>query len=121
MLDSRLADLVLVLHLGFVLFVALGGLLVLRRPRLAWAHLPAAVWGVLIEYSGWTCPLTPIEIALRERGGTAGYSGGFIDYYVTGALYPGGLTRGQEMALGTLALFVNALCYARLLVRQRGR
>jgi hypothetical protein len=119
MLYGRLADLVLVVHLGFVLFVALGGLLVLRRPRLAWAHLPAAVWGVLIEYSGWTCPLTPVENALRERSGAAGYAGGFIDYYVTGAVYPEGLTRAQQMALGTLALLVNALCYRRLWLRAR--
>ncbi|MBI2963277.1 MAG: DUF2784 domain-containing protein [Deltaproteobacteria bacterium] len=119
MLYRVLADFTLALHLSFVAFVALGGLLVLRRPRLAWVHLPAVVWGVLIEYSGWTCPLTPLEIELRGRAGAAGYAGGFIDRYVTAALYPEGLTRGQQVMLGTLALLVNALCYGRLLASRR--
>src|ERR687889_2933712 len=93
-----LADAVLVLHLAFVLFVVLGGLLVLRWPRLAWLHLPAAIWGVLIEFAGFVCPLTPLEVGLRRLGGEAGYEGGFIEHYLTGALYPAGLNRGGEVA-----------------------
>ncbi|MFL5530347.1 MAG: DUF2784 domain-containing protein, partial [Gemmatimonadaceae bacterium] len=77
-----LADLVLVLHLAFVIFVVAGAGLVTRRPRVAWLHLPAVVWGVLIEYAGWICPLTPLENSLRMRGGEAGYSGGFIEHYL---------------------------------------
>jgi hypothetical protein len=115
-----LADLVLVVHLAFVLFVVLGGLLVLRWPRLAWLHVPAAVWGVLIEYTGWICPLTPLENSLRERGGGAGYSGGFIEHYIQPVLYPAGLTRGTQIVLGSLALLVNLTAYG-VVVARRGR
>jgi Protein of Unknown function (DUF2784) len=115
-----LADLVLVIHLAFVLFVVLGGLLVLRWPRLAWLHVPAAVWGVLIEYTGWICPLTPLENSLRQRGGGAGYSGGFIEHYIQSVLYPAGLTRGTQIVLGSLALLVNLTAYG-VVVARRGR
>jgi len=102
-----LADLVLVVHLAFVLFVVLGGLLVLRWPRVALLHVPAAIWGVLIEYTGWICPLTPLENSLRRSGGEAGYSGGFIQHYIQPLLYPAGLTRGTQIVLGSIALLVN--------------
>lgn len=114
MLYRRLADLVVLLHFAFVLFVVLGGFLVLRRPRLAWLHVPCALWGVLIEYAGWVCPLTPLENALRRLGGAAAYGGGFIERYVTHLLYPAGLTRGQQIVLGSFALLVNLAIYARL-------
>ena len=112
-----LADLVLVVHLGFVLFVALGGLLVLRWPRLAWIHLPAAAWGALIEFTGGICPLTPLENRLRVLAGEAGYAGGFVEHYVTAVLYPDGLTRGAQLGLGAAVLLVNSLIYWVLLRR----
>jgi len=112
-----LADLVLVVHLAFVLFVVLGGLLVLRWPRLAWLHVPAAVWGVLIEYTGWICPLTPLENSLRTHGGEAGYAGGFIQHYLQPALYPPGLTRSQQLVLGSIALILNLAAYGIALSR----
>jgi hypothetical protein len=116
---SLLADLVLLVHLAFLLFVAVGGLAVLRRPGLAWIHLPAVAWGVLIEYAGWICPLTPLEVWLRRRGGGAGYEGGFIEHYVTAFLYPEGLTRAWQVTLGTLALLFNAAIYWRILDERR--
>lgn len=119
MIYRALADLVLVLHLGFVLFVVLGGLLVLRWPRVAFLHLPAAVWGVLIEYTGWICPLTPLENSLRLRGGEAGYTGGFIEHYIQPALYPNGLTRTTQIALGSFALLINLVAYGAVLSRRR--
>ena len=119
MLFRALADLVLLFHLAFVLFVVLGGLLVLRRPKLAWLHLPCAAWGVLIEFAGWICPLTPLENSLRVRGGEAGYGGDFIGHYVTTVLYPAGLTRGVQIGLGAFALLLNAAVYAWLMVRRR--
>lgn len=119
MIYRALADLVLVLHLGFVLFVVWGGLLVLRWPWVAFLHIPAALWGVLIEYSGWICPLTPLENSLRVRGGEAGYTGGFIEHYIQPALYPHGLTRGAQIVLGSLALLVNFAAYAMVLSRRR--
>ena len=119
MFYRSLADLVLLLHLGFVAFVALGGLLVLRWPRWAWLHVPAALWGVFVEYTGSTCPLTPLESVWRHRGGEVGYPGGFLEYYVTAILYPIGLTRGLQIGFGTLALAINTAVYAAFIGRQR--
>ena len=119
MIYRALADLVLVVHLLFVLFVVLGGLLVLRWPAVAWVHIPAAVWGVLIEYTGWICPLTPLENSLRVRGGGAGYSGGFIQHYIQPLLYPAGLTRGTQIVLGSLVLLLNLSAYGILLTRMK--
>jgi len=116
-----LADLVLVIHLAFVLFVVLGGLLVPRWPRLAWLHLPAAVWGVLIEYSGWICPLTPLENSLRVKGGEAGYTTGFIQHYIQPTLYPSGLTRPTQLVLGSIVLLLNLAAYAIVFRRSRDR
>jgi hypothetical protein len=116
-----LADLVVTLHLGFVLFVVFGGLLVARWPRLVWIHIPAAVWGAAIEYTGWICPLTPLENWLRTRGGEAGYADGFIEHYLLPTLYPQGLTRGTQFVLGSLVLMINAAAYGALLLRTRRR
>ena len=113
------ADLVLVVHLAFILFVVLGGLLALRWPRVAWVHVPIALYGAIIEFVGFTCPLTPLEIWLRHRGGEAGYSGGFIEHYVTAAIYPTGLTRELQLALGAGVLALNAIVYAVWLRRRR--
>lgn len=109
-----LADLIVALHFGFVVFVVLGGLLVLRWRRLLWVHVPAAVWGVLIEFFGWICPLTPLENHLRQLGGEVGYSGGFIQHYIVGVLYPERLTRGTQVILGLLVLGLNAIVYRRV-------
>lgn len=106
------ADLVLVVHLCFVLFVVLGGLLALHWPRVAWAHVPVALYGAAIEFVGFTCPLTPLEVWLRRRGGESGYEGGFIEHYVTAALYPSGLTREIQIVLGVAVLALNAVVYA---------
>lgn len=121
MIYRALADLVLVVHLTFVLFVVLGGLPVLRWPRLAWLHVPAAIWGVLIEYTGWICPLTPLENSFRARGGEAGYTGGFIEHYIQPVLYPAGLTRGTQIVLGSLALLVNLTAYGVVIARRKRR
>lgn len=113
------ADLLVVLHLFFILFVAVGGLLVLRWTRLAWVHLPAALWGGLIELGGWICPLTPLENSLRRSAGETGYTGGFIEHYVLPLVYPPGLTREIQIGLGIAVLAVNALAYGVLIVRRR--
>ena len=116
-----LADLVVVIHAGFVVFVVCGGLLALRWPKVLWLHAPAAVWGVIVEYAGFICPLTPLEIALREQAGAAGYRGGFIEHYIERLLYPTGLTRELQIAFGTFALLVNVGVYWRVLARRRDR
>ncbi len=116
-----MADAVVVLHLAFILFVVLGGLAVLRWPWLAWLHVPAAVWGALIEFAGWVCPLTPFENFLRERGGAVGYTGGFIDHYITAIIYPQGLTRAMQFGIGALVLAINVFVYWKLWTRSRRR
>ena len=115
----RLADLLVLLHLTFVLFVLFGGLLILKWPRVMWLHLPAAVWGALIEFTGWICPLTPLEHWLRETGGGRGYQSGFIEHYVLPLLYPAGLTGRIQVVLGLLVLLLN--CGVYLLVFRRRR
>lgn len=108
---AALAQALLVVHGAFVLFVIAGGLLVLRWPRLAWAHVPAALWGALIEFAGFICPLTPLENAWRRAAGEQGYQGGFIEHYVTAALYPAGLTRTIQLGLGVIVLALNGWVY----------
>lgn len=107
-----LADLLVTLHLAFVAFVVAGGALVWRWPRLAWLHLPAAAWGVWIEWSGGICPLTPLENAWRARAGQAGYAGSFVEQYLVPVLYPAELTPVTQWVLGAAVLAVNAAVYA---------
>ena len=118
-MSALLADLVVVIHFSFVLFVILGGLLVLRWPRLAYLHLPAATWGVLIEFAGWVCPLTPLEQSLRLKAGEQGYSGSFIEHYVLPLLYPSALTRTIQVALGIIVIAVNLGIYGYLIRTRR--
>jgi hypothetical protein len=115
MIYRALADTVLVLHLAFVLFAVGGGLLVLYRRSVAWLHVPAAAWAGLISLAGWICPLTPLENHLRHLGGQAGYAGGFIEHYLLSVLYPEGLTRGVQVALGAAVLVLNLVVYLRVL------
>jgi uncharacterized protein DUF2784 len=114
MIYRALADFVVLLHMAFVLFVAIGGLLVFKWRRVAWFHIPAALWGALIEFAGWVCPLTPLENWLRGRGGEAGYQTGFIEHYLLPLIYPAPLSRGLQVALGLLVVGVNLAIYWRI-------
>jgi hypothetical protein len=118
---SVLADVTLVVHFAFVVFVVAGGLLVMRWPRLVWAHIPAAVWGALIEFGGWVCPLTPLENEFRRRAGEAAYGGGFVERYLLPVIYPGAMTRTVQVTLGVLVIAVNALIYGLVFWRRRKR
>lgn len=111
MIYGALADLLVVVHGGFVLFVVLGGLLVLWRRWLAWVHLPAAAYGVAIEAYGWICPLTPLENALRRAGGGAGYEQSFVERYIVSLLYPANLTRELQWWLALTVILVNIAIY----------
>jgi hypothetical protein len=117
---GALADLVVALHFGFVLFVVLGGLLVLRWRWVGLVHLPAAVWGAWIEFSGRICPLTPLENEYRRLGGEGGYSGGFIEHYILPVLYPHALTRNIQVALGVVVVALNVGLYLRAFAARRG-
>ena len=118
---SILADALLVLHGLFIAWVALGGLAVCFRPRLAWLHLPALAWGVWIEASGGLCPLTPLEWALRRRAGQQGHGGSFVDHYLGALIYPDGLTPAAQWRIAWLLLLINLLLYAAAAVRLRRR
>ena len=115
------ADGLVALHMAFVVFVAAGGLLVMRRPSLAWLHLPAVAWGAYAELTATVCPLTPIENALRHAAGDAGYTGSFIDRYVMPLLYPAGLTPIDQRWIGIAVVVVNVVAYAFVLLRLRQR
>ncbi|KFI07506.1 DUF2784 domain-containing protein [Massilia sp. BSC265] len=114
-----LADAVLLLHLGFILFVVFGALLVLRRPRLLPLHLLAAAWGFGIEVLGAICPLTYVENHMRLLAGGSGYSGGFIDHYLLPLIYPGEMTRGLQLGLAAGVLIINGVLYAWILRTRR--
>jgi uncharacterized membrane protein YhhN len=111
MLYRLAADAVLLLHLAFVVFVVVGGFLTWRWRRLAWAHIPCAVWGAAIELMGWICPLTPLEVSLRRQAGQAGYEGGFIQHYILPIVYPAGLTPTIQIGLGLLLVTLNVFAY----------
>ena len=113
-----LADLVLGLHFAFIIFVIAGAVWVLYRPRVAFLHLPCALWGALVELAGWTCPLTPLEISLRYQAGQAGYAGGFLEHYLVPVIYPRGLTRTAQAAAGTFVVLVNVVLYGLVLYRR---
>lgn len=116
---ALLADLALLSHLGFILFVLFGALAVRRRPCLAWLHLPAAAWGTLVELKGWFCPLTDLENHWRRLAGEAGYAGSCIDRYLTALIYPDELSRPLQILLGLGVLALNLWLYAGILHRRR--
>ncbi|MBS1241549.1 MAG: hypothetical protein H6R40_976 [Gemmatimonadetes bacterium] len=115
-----LADLIVVLHAAFVLFVVAGAVLVAKWPRLMPGHLACVAWGVYTEFTGTVCPLTPLENHLRLLAGQSGYAGGFIEHYLIPVIYPAGLTPTIQVALGALALGVNVAAYAVLWRRRHG-
>jgi hypothetical protein len=121
MFFQALADLVLIVHFGFIAFALLGALLALRWPGVLWAHAPAAVWAVAIELGGWICPLTPLENRLRSAGGAAGYPGGFIEHYLLPLIHPPGLTREVQIVLGLALFAINVLVYWMVWCRWRKR
>lgn len=119
MLYRLAADAVVLVHVAFILFVIAGGLLALRWRWVAYVHIPVAMYGVAIEFGGWICPLTPLEVHLRRLAGEAGYAGGFIDHYIVRIIYPPGLTPGVQIALGVAVLVLNVAIYSRCFARRR--
>ena len=117
MLSRIAADLVLAVHLGFIVFVILGGLLLLRFPKIMYLHIPAAVWGAFVEISGRICPLTTWENDLRQRAGESGYAESFVEHYLVPIIYPAGLTRDVQLTLAGIVVFANIVIYAWLLYR----
>lgn len=112
MLYKFLADLVLILHFIFIIFVVIGGLLALLNVKWVWLHIPAAIWGGLIEFTGWICPLTHVENWLRLEEGAGMYHQSFISHYLLPIIYPNELTRNVQIALGIGVVSINLLMYA---------
>ena len=111
MTAKLLADAVLLLHFGFIVFATLGAVLALRWRWVPWVHLPCVAWGAWVELTGRICPLTPLENALRRQGGDAGYAGGFIEHYLLAAIYPAGLTHETQLVLAAVLLSLNGAIY----------
>jgi hypothetical protein len=117
MISRIAADLLVLAHLGFIVFVVAGGLLVLKWRWLPVLHLPAALWGALVEFQGWYCPLTPLEQRFRQAAGDEGYSGGFIEHYLLPVIYPEALTRDIQGLLGIFVVVINLTVYALVIAR----
>ncbi|WP_028863018.1 DUF2784 domain-containing protein [Psychromonas aquimarina] len=125
MLYLILADLLVLVHFLYILFVLLGGLLLILRSYLFFIHLPAVVWASLLSFKGWICPLTPLENYLRQAAGTEGYQEGFISHYLIPIIYPDNLTLNMQSALGILVIVVNisiySLVYYKHIAKQHGK
>ena len=121
MIYSFLADLLVVFHLVFILYVIAGALLIFKWQKTLWLHLPSCFWGMTVEFTGWICPLTPREIQLRRLAGEEGYTGSFIEQYLIPIIYPSGLTREIQMLLGSTVLIVNFSLYTLILIKRRKR
>jgi len=111
MTHAFFANVVAVTHLLFIIFVMFGGLLVFWKPWLAWVHIPVVIYGILIEWIGWICPLTPLENRLRASAGQQGYGGGFVEQYLLPLIYPEPLTRNVALLLGVTVLVTNVIIY----------
>ena len=118
MLNLVAADLIVLLHFTYILFVVFGGLFVFKWRLVAWGHIPCVIWGVIIEFTGWICPLTPIENMLRYSGGGAGYSNSFIEHYLLPVIYPTALTRELQTVIGIVVIVINIAIYATLYILQ---
>ena len=118
MTERIAADLIVILHLGFILFVGLGAFLSLRWKWVAWLQVPAALWGAAIELCRGVCPLTPLEQRFRIAAGDAGYSGGFVEHYLLPIIYPSALDAVFQYALGVLVIVINLAVYGWIVVRR---
>ena len=119
MIYSFLADLLVVFHLVFILYVIAGAMLIFKWPKMLWIHLPSCFWGMTVEFTGWICPLTPWEIQLRRLAGEEGYTRSFIEHYLIPIIYPSGLTREIQMLLGGIVLIINLSLYTLILIIRR--
>ena len=116
-----LANAIVLAHLLFIAFVICGGLLVIRWPRLAVVHLPAAVWGAVVEIFGLICPLTPLENHFRLLAGNSSYSGDFIARYLLPIIYPENLTATMQQVFGGFVIIINLIFYTIIIQKLRSR
>ncbi|WP_430931644.1 DUF2784 domain-containing protein [Saccharicrinis sp. 156] len=119
MVYKVLADIIFMLHLFFIVFVVLGGILVLRWEKLVWVHIPLALWGVIVEWGNFICPLTPLENKLRELGGGTGFELSFTEQYLYPIVYIDNLNREVQLVLGLIVLFINFVVYSMVFLRKK--
>ncbi len=117
MLYSILSRLIVLLHFAFILFVLFGALLVLKWPKIVWVHIPLALWGIIVEYFNFICPLTPWENNFRRLASSTVYKSGFIEHYIIPLMYPEGLSRNLQFILGSLVVIINLLIYGFIIYR----
>jgi len=117
--NTIIANAIVVIHFLFIAFVVFGGLLVIRRPKMAFLHLPAAVWGAVVEFFSWICPLTPLENHFRELAGEASYGGDFVVRYLIPVIYPETLTPSIQKVLGGLVIIINVIFYVMAIRKHR--
>ena len=111
------ADLLVLIHLAFIVFVVLGSISVLRWPWLVLLHVPAAIWGAVVIINGWLCPLTPWENSLRHLADQEGYSGGFVEHYIIPLIYPMDITQNTQVLIGVITLMINLCLYCFVVYR----
>ena len=121
MIYQLAADLVLIVHLLFLVLVVAGGLLVFHRPYWSLAQVPAAMWGAWVELTGRICPLTLLENHLLRQAGQTGYAESFIGHYLLAVIYPDGLTRELQIWLGASVLLINGAIYGVFFYRLHAR
>ena len=105
------ATLALLLHFSFILFVIFGAILILKFKKIIYVHIPAVTWGVYIELSHSTCPLTHLENFFLKKAGKDQYSVDFIENYIFKIIYPPALNYEIQTYLGVILIFVNLLIY----------
>lgn len=112
MIYSILADIVVTIHFLFIVFAVVGGLFIFKWWWIMYPHILSAFWAAMVITMGWICPLTPLENQLRRAAGQQGYDGGFIEHYLIPIIYPAGLTREIQIALGIGVVLLNLIIYS---------
>ena len=121
MIYSFLTNSVIVIHFLFIFFVVFGGFFVFKWKKIKWIHVPVFIYGTLIEWFGWICPLTYLEVWLLGKTDMTGYGSGFIDHYIVPLIYPENLTQCHHIILGVFVLVLNFLIYGWMIYRKRSR
>jgi hypothetical protein len=109
------ADVVVAVHMVFLVYMVLGGFLALRRFGLIWPHVGVIVYSFYVTLTSFTCPATTLEKWLLGLGGETPYEGSFIHQYLRGRLYPPEL----ETAVWISCMAIAMASWAYVLMRRR--
>ena len=106
------ANLTLIIHFAFILFVIFGALLFFITTKIIFIHIPAFIWGSYIELTHSICPLTYLENWFLHKANLTTYSEGFIQNYLMPIVYPASLTKDLQIYLGIALILINIVIYA---------